>query len=296
MFPNFIILANEKGLSKCQRKLHLMRNALKRSKITYKSADPSVTSVEKTSLLENTENKDLPFTPTYWDIASVGSTGRDMLVYGEHKYDAKYKFESPSDDDWDNGKVYTSFSCSPMPKTSAPNGKAKDVSESMIIDIYLAGRFNFLSDNKWGSLTIQSHYSNIHHLRERAFSKVTGVFKNHLREAREASFNITLKTILGDHEFHLKENGDNGHYADDRLSLADIHLANLIHYFQAFPWGKMAEDAFRKCESVWRVKENVDRVPSLAAWRATEEFKMYEKNSVTWYSRLAVPGDDSCEE
>ncbi|KAF8930174.1 hypothetical protein EDD21DRAFT_419847 [Dissophora ornata] len=253
---------------------------LNRPKITYKSADPSFTSVEKTSLLENTENKDLLFTLTYWDIASVGSTGRDMLVYGEYTYGAKYKFESPSDDDWDNGKVYTFFSCLPMLKVSAPNGK----------------RFNLLGDNKLESLTIQSHYSNIHHLRERAFSKVTGVPKDRLREAREVFFNTTLKKFLEDHEFHLKENGDNGHYVGDRLSLADIHLANVIHYLQTLPCGKMAEDAFRKCESVWRVKENVDRVPSLAARRATEEFKMYEKNSMTWYSRLAIPGDDSRED
>ncbi|KAF9379627.1 hypothetical protein BGX21_002587, partial [Mortierella sp. AD011] len=63
-----------------------------RPKISYKSEDPSFTSQEATWILEETDNKDLHFTFTYWDIASVGSTGREILQINN----ANRTFEEPS--------------------------------------------------------------------------------------------------------------------------------------------------------------------------------------------------------
>ncbi|KAG0302310.1 Glutathione S-transferase S1 [Dissophora globulifera] len=266
-----------------------------RAMISYHSADPSLSSFAKSKILEETDIKDLLFTFMYFDIASCGSTSRDMLVYGKAHYGAKYKFESPSEKDWGEGKVPTAFSCLPMLKITAPNGVELDVSESMVIDIYLAERFNLLGDNKFESLTIQSFYANIHYLRERMFSVVTCAPKERLGPRRDNFFQNTLRKFLEDHEYHLKQNGDIGHYVGNRLSLADLHLANVIHYIQTLPWGKMAEKAFRACPSVWKVKENVDKVASLIPWRESDEFKLYEKNSIEWYSSLAVP-EDKAEE
>ncbi|KAF9083626.1 Glutathione S-transferase S1 [Mortierella sp. AM989] len=263
-----------------------------RPKISYKSADPAFTSFEASRLLEETDNKDLHFTFTYWELASVGSTAREILRLGK----ANYKFECPSDQDWTDNKVATCFSYLPMMKITAPDGKELVMSESMVIDVFLAERFGLLGENKWESLTIQSFYSNIHFLRERTFSEVADVPKDRRKETRDIFLKYTLKKFLQDHEFHLLENGNNGHYVGDKLSLADIHLSNIVHFYETMPWGHMVIDAFKDFGAVWKVKETVDKVPEIAAWRATKEFNVYEKGSLVWYKRLVVPGEEPKEE
>jgi len=76
------------------------------------------------------------------------------------------------------------------------------------------------------------------------------------------------------------------------MSLADLHLSNVIHYYSTLPWGKMALEKFRASESIWKVKEKVDNHPGLAAWRSSEEFKKYEEGSFKWYLRCTVPGEE----
>ncbi|KAI1317837.1 Glutathione S-transferase S1 [Mortierella claussenii] len=262
-----------------------------RPKLTYKSADPSLTSYEKSVILKDTDEKDLSYTFLYWDIASVGSTSRDILKYAN----ANCTFVEP-DEGWEKGKVATVFSVLPILTITAPGNKELIISESMVIDVFLAERFGLLGENKWESLTIQSFYSNIHYLRERTFSEVTDVPKELRKRIRDEFLTITLKKFLEDHEFHLKENGDNGHYVGDKLSLADLHLANTIHFYSTLPWGKKALDEFKKYEAVWKVKETVDKVPALKAWYASDEFKRYEYGSIKWYERFVVPGEEPTKE
>ncbi|KAF9919270.1 Glutathione S-transferase S1 [Lobosporangium transversale] len=200
------------------------------------------------------------------------------------------------EDEWNSGKVYTAFSFLPMLKITAPNGKTLDLSESMVIDVFLAERFGLLGENKWESLTIQSFYSSIHYLRERTFSEVADVPKEHRKRTRDTFLSYTLKRFLEDHEFHLKENGNNGHYVGDKLSLADLHLANIIHFYTTLPWGQMAIDVFKNYEAVWKVKETVDKVEELKAWYSSDKFKHYEQGSIKWYERLVVPGEEKSKE
>ncbi|KAF9424463.1 Glutathione S-transferase S1 [Entomortierella beljakovae] len=263
-----------------------------RPKNSFKSSDPSFTSYDAGLVLDETENKDIKFDHTYWGLASVGSTSREILRMGK----ANCTFHIPEDADWTDNKVATSFSCLPTLKMTGPNGKEMIISEAMVIDIYLAERFGLLGENKYESLVIQSIYSSIHFLRERTFSGVAWAKEEYRAEKRNNFLKGTLKTFLEDHDFHLRDNGSNGHYVGDKLSLADLHLSNIIHFFGTMPWGKMAVDAFKSYEAVWKVKEMVDKVPEVAAWRATKEFKEYEANSIEWYKDCAVSEDKAHEE
>ncbi|KAF9416848.1 hypothetical protein BGZ76_004595 [Entomortierella beljakovae] len=263
-----------------------------RPKLSYKSSDSSFTSYEATRLLEETENKDLKFDFSYWKIATVGSTAREILVMNN----TNHELHSPTKEEWTENKVPTTFSYLPMLKVTAPNGKELTVSESMVIDVFLAERFGLLGENKFESITIQSFYSNINYLRERTFSEVADVPKEYKFTARDFFMTHTFKKFLEDHEYHLKENGNNGHYVGDKLSLADLHLSNIIHYYGTLPWAKMALDAFKSYEAIWKVKETVDKIPEIAAWRATKLFKEYEDGSIDFYKRCIVPEDESREE
>ncbi|KAG0296129.1 Glutathione S-transferase S1 [Linnemannia gamsii] len=263
-----------------------------RAKLDFVSSS-SLTSAQKAELLK-VDNKDLTFTHMYWELASVGSTSRDILVYGK----ANYEFTYPEDEKWEKGMVPTVFSLLPVLRitdrrpSSKFEGKGLVLAEASVIDTFLAGRFGLLGDNEWESLAIQTFYSNIHYLRERCFSSVLDVPSELRKKGRDNYMNVQITKFCEDHEYHLKDNGSNGHYVGNKLSLADIHLSNIIHFFSTVTWGKMALDRFQQYESLWKVKENVDKVPAIAEWRQSSIFKGHEEASIAWYANNAIPEDE----
>lgn len=76
------------------------------------------------------------------------------------------------------------------------------------------------------------------------------------------------------------------------MTLADIHLWNIVHFFGTVPWGQKAIDEFKKHSSVWKVKETVDGLPQLAKWRTSEEFKATERSSIEDYADTGLDGED----
>ena len=109
-------------------------------------------------------------------------------------------------------------------RPSSPfQGKELVLAEAIIIDTFVAGRFGLLGDNEWESLAIRTFYSNIHYLRERYFSTVL-IASPELREkARDFYLDGPLTKFCEDHEYHLKENGSNGHYVGDKVSLEGFY-------------------------------------------------------------------------
>ncbi|KAK3839342.1 MAG: hypothetical protein JOS17DRAFT_728831 [Linnemannia elongata] len=256
-----------------------------RPKFSFQSKHSSA---EISNFLAKTDNKDLFFFLSYWEIAAVGSTARDLLEYAGVKHEKL----APTYAEWSAGQVPTAFSVMPCLKVKGPNGMEFNMAESEVIDTFLAERFGLLGDNAWEAMTIRTFYTNIQYLRERAFTETLWVIDSEKKKARDQFLGHSLPKFLEDHEFHLQENGCNGHYVGDKLSLADLHLANIIHFFGTVPWAKMALDEFQKYEAVWKVKESVDRVTELDNWRASDEFKRYEKGSHDYYTKnCTVPED-----
>lgn len=96
-------------------------------------------------------------------------------------------------------------------------GKGLVLAEAAVIDTFLAGRFGLLGDNEWESLAIQTFYSNIHYLRERCFSSVLDVPPELRKKGRDNYMNVQVTKFCEDHEYHLKENGSNGHYVGNKV-------------------------------------------------------------------------------
>lgn len=55
----------------------------------------------------------------------------------------------------------------------------------------------------------------------------------------------------------------------------------------------MALDRFQQYESLWKVKETVEKVPAIAEWRQSKIFKSHEEASIAWYAKNAFPEDES---
>lgn len=191
----------------------------------------------------------------------------------------------------------------------------------MVIDIYLAEEFGLLGDNKYEELTIKAFNSSSHFLMERFFRLLASTAER--KQNIETFIDIFLPKFIYDHEFHLRNNGNNGHYVGSKvrfplfypsiplaahrflivvlrsyyvqLSLADIHLANVVHLFQTMPFGKRIDDVFSKSEPICKVVATVLANPEIAAWRNSDEFKRLEKCSHKWYAPFTI-ADSSTEE
>ncbi|KAG0199000.1 hypothetical protein BGX33_011947 [Mortierella sp. NVP41] len=234
-----------------------------RAKLDFNSNDRSFTSAKKTELL-NADINDVSFTHLYWDIASVGSTSRELLVYGKTHHELVY----PKVEDWLQGKVPTVFSVMPIltikgRPSSSLKGQELSLAEASVIDMYLARRFGLLGDNEWESLAIQSFYSNTHYLRERGAASTMAHPPEMRKKGRDRFLDGQFRRFCEDHEHHLKQNGSNGHYVGNK-----------------------------KYTSIWKVKETVEKVPEIAEWRRSEMFKELEQGSFDWYSKHAVPEEE----
>lgn len=94
----------------------------------------------------------------------------------------------------------------------------------MVIEQYLAKKFNLFGDNEWEDLTIRGLYSNIHFFLERALTKMTWVAPERRKRGTEIFLQHFLPEFIKDHEMHLKANGSNGHYIGDRVCLLYISI------------------------------------------------------------------------
>lgn len=98
------------------------------------------------------------------------------------------------------------------------------MAESEVIDTFLAERFGLLGNNTWEAMTIRTFYTNIQYLRERTFTETLWVIDSEKKKARDQFLSHSLRKFLEDHEFHLQENGSNGHYVGDKVYCADCSV------------------------------------------------------------------------
>ncbi|KAF8945892.1 hypothetical protein BGZ47_001780 [Haplosporangium gracile] len=217
---------------------------------------------EISMLLAETDNAEIHFTLTYFELASVGSTARELLEYA--------------------GVNHTKNTVTDL-----------HLSESIVVDTFLAERFGLMGDNAWEANLIRMFYINMQYLRERTFTVAFAEPMEQRVKNRAWFLDNILKKFLQDHEYHLKNNGSNGHYVGDKVSLADIHIWNIVHFFGTVPWGQKVIDEFKRHSLVWKVKETVDGISQLAKWRASEEFKATERHSIADYSDTGLDGEDA---
>ncbi|KAF9933087.1 Glutathione S-transferase S1 [Linnemannia zychae] len=237
--------------------------------------------------VETLTSSDSTFRVLYWDIYGIAASARDMLAYGKAKWtNDAHKFASG----WHNN-ISTPYKVLPVLSVIPSEGKEIVLSESIVIDQYLAKRFDLLGDNEWEEWAIKTHYSSIHYLRERSLMKVTWTWADKRREALELFLSSTLPDFIANHEFHLNANGSNGHYVGNRLSLADIHLVNVMDHFSHLPFGERFTAQFAKSELLSKVREKVEGNPEIAAWRASDDWKKYVQGSIELYS-VTRPKDD----
>ncbi|KAF9404465.1 hypothetical protein BGZ76_006971 [Entomortierella beljakovae] len=81
------------------------------------------------------------------------------------------------------------------------------------------------------------------------------------------------------HEKHLKENGSNGHYVGDQLSIADIKTASVIEHLIRLT-GDDVLISEELTPAIMAVKTNLEKNPKYAEWRASEQYQEFTAKNI----------------
>ncbi|KAG0244334.1 hypothetical protein BGW41_008098 [Actinomortierella wolfii] len=220
----------------------------------------------------------------YLKVHGLAATARAILAISGMPWESIY----PSD--WANvEKAETPFGTIPVlyethtttttktESSAEPSSTTRtttlQIPESEVIEQYLARKFGLLGNDPWEEVAIQSFYASTKNVMHTYVSKVlTG---NLGGEAKAKELEIFVQRDLPAwitlHERWLADNGTNGHYVGDQLSLADIRTAVSVERYMMIP---EAHDLFsaEKTPGLWAVKQQLESQEQYAAWKASEEY------------------------
>ncbi|KAF9326285.1 Glutathione S-transferase S1, partial [Linnemannia elongata] len=165
--------------------------------------------------------------------------------------------------------------------TSADGKTTIHVAETGAIERYLARKFGLLGSDAFEEVLVNTFVSNNHSLQWAILSKYFIPKDPEVKAANKESL-ITSNIVpwIKYHEEHLSTNGGNGHYVGNKVSFADVTTDFVIGLIQGVTGEEFVSKT--KTPAIWEVREKLNKIESVAAWKKTEEFKeLNEKNFAT---------------
>ncbi|KAG0250220.1 Glutathione S-transferase S1 [Actinomortierella ambigua] len=238
-------------------------------------------STEAKSKAMNEDN--VSYTLTYFKLSAMASTARDLLAYGK----VNWKNNLLDVATWQQEPVATPFGYMPMLEIHNSTGEGVVICEQMVVDLYLAKKFKLLGKNDYEDTVIQAIYSAAQSVRERYSVGVAWTGENNKERALDiflrAHFpkwlEATEKVLLD----NVKHGGAAGYFVGNELTLAEIHVANIIDHFSHQPPGKKTLALIPKDSLIWKAKAHVEAQPEIKAWRQSEEYQSCIQSSNTLY-------------
>jgi glutathione S-transferase len=228
--------------------------------------------IQAAAFNELAPKKDSTFEVHYFGLHGMGGIPRDILAISGSK------FTSVIPTDWSSEKPSTPFGVIPLLKETSADGKIINrVCETDAIERYLAKKFGLLGDNAFEETVINSFVNNSNGYWNTLAIKY---FRANDPESKAKNKEEISKTVVQSWvqylEQHLAANGSNGHVVGDKLTFADIKIAKMIEITLALFPGSLSKETH---PAILKVKETMDEVPNLKAWRATDDYKaISEKN------------------
>ncbi|KAG0341949.1 hypothetical protein BG000_007499 [Podila horticola] len=207
----------------------------------------------------------------YFPLLGRGSTSRDILSYGGANFESIHP-------NWPTDKPNTPFGGIPVLYITGKNGKEVTLSESSVIETYLAGLYSLLGDNAYDSAVIRAVHNSCADLVNGMAGTITFNHPGAKEKCMETFKNATLPNMLGSWERHLVDNGGNGFFFGDRLSLADIRVSNVLEHLAVQTNADELMAIVAKYPHVFKLREQVAHHPKLAAWRQSEVWQNHSKS------------------
>ncbi|KAG0063572.1 hypothetical protein BKA57DRAFT_457036 [Linnemannia elongata] len=220
--------------------------------------------------------KDSTFEVKYFGFHGLAGVTRTLLAL------SGCKFTSVNPEDWASEKPHTPFGVMPLLTETSADGKTTiHVAETGAIERYLARKFGLLGSDAFEEVLVNTFVSNNHSLQWAILSKYFIPKDPEVKAANKESL-ITSNIVpwIKYHEEHLSTNGGNGHYVGNKVSFADVTTDFVIGLIQGVTGEEFVSKT--KTPAIWEVREKLNKIESVAAWKKTEEFKeLNEKNFAT---------------
>ncbi|KAI7818353.1 hypothetical protein BC939DRAFT_463381 [Gamsiella multidivaricata] len=113
-----------------------------------------------------TDSRPASYKLEYFDVSGVGAVPRDILAYGGADWEDLAITNWPAE-------IKSPFGVFPVLHIRTADGHELKLSESVIIEHFLARKFGLLGENEWEEQLIKMFHSSSLYLRERLFMRVT---------------------------------------------------------------------------------------------------------------------------
>ncbi|KAG0215118.1 hypothetical protein BGX28_000823 [Mortierella sp. GBA30] len=227
----------------------------------------------RAALNENIHKQDSTFKLKYFKLHGLAGISRMILAATGAKWECIFPV------DWVNvEKKDTLFGVLPVLYETTASGQTIEVPESDSIEDYLSKKFRLYGDDHFDEMKIRSFASSIKSLTNFYFLRVAVVRDDAYKAVMKERFlTEAVPPFVATHERHLVANGSNGHYVDNKLSLADIMLTLVLSMIQSVTGDQFVSKD--KTPAIWAVWETVNAIPSYAEWLKTETYKeLHEGN------------------
>ncbi|KAF9311204.1 hypothetical protein BG003_007675 [Podila horticola] len=215
--------------------------------------------------------KDNKYTMLYLPIHGVVTALRAMLIMSG----ADYEFAHPTD--WSQEKSLTPFGSMPVLYEQASSGEILELAELSAIEFYVGQKHGWVGDNLWEQNLVRMYCSSTQSVFDKLVTTVVRAPKPHQDEMMEIFQQKILPEWVRFHERALMQNGANGHYVGEKLTIADIKTASIIDNLVT-----ISGDVFvsrEKTPAIMAVYDAVEKIPKYAEWKATEAWRKYDEGN-----------------
>ncbi|KAF8943037.1 hypothetical protein BGZ47_005857 [Haplosporangium gracile] len=223
------------------------------------------------------DKTDSSFEIRYFHVHGQGGVARTLIVIGTNGHS---RLTNVHEGDWADYKPTTPFGVMPLLTETSADGKTKlQVAESDAIERYLARKFGLRGNsNAFQEVLVNTFANSTQGLIMSIFNKYGLIEDAAIRTKNKGPLiNDNIAPWIKYHEQHLQANGANGHYVGNKVTLADVKTDYVIDMIQGLSGEELISE--EKTPAIWKVRQEMDKIEAVAAWKASEEYKSIGKEN-----------------
>ncbi|KAF9899575.1 hypothetical protein EC991_008612 [Linnemannia zychae] len=247
--------------------------------VSITTPDATHLAYKNTEQLSLTLKEPTSFKLLYFPIHSNGATSREILSI------AGVKWENLKPSEWEREKEKTPFNVLPVLFISSLSSEDVILAEAGVIEQYLAKQFGLMGDNEYKENLIKSFHSSAASVHTLHATTVAFIRERNKRlKAMDAFMDGPFQAWVNIHEKHLKDNGSNGHYVGDKLTLADLRTVNLIEHLNLQTGGEAVNDIINRTTCLRKLRVEVALDDRIIKWRSSKAYMTLSNATGRYFS------------
>ncbi|KAF9899941.1 hypothetical protein EC991_008130, partial [Linnemannia zychae] len=209
---------------------------------------------------------DSTFELRYFHVHGMGAMSRTIIAIGRGQLINVHL------EDWEVVKPKAPFGVIPLLTETSADGKTRlQIAESNSIERYFARKFGLFGNGTvFEEVLVESFASNTQALNSQIFEKYSGVRDPAVKAAKKGP-------LIDNHIFTLDQVPRGTPPSQHKATLADAKTDYVITIIQPMTGEELISES--KTPAIWKVRQEMDKIESVAAWKASEEYKSISKDN-----------------